>query len=107
MPATSRSQEPVAVRSSVAFGEFYAEIECPRAAAVGGRHGRGLDGSSRSDPKEYPYPVVAGYRGIDLLLWWAGADHRDYPGLVLTCVCDAALARGWAQGYPKRLRSIF
>jgi len=33
-------------------------------------------------------------------IYWAEADHRDSPGLVLTCVCDAELARGWAQGYP-------
>jgi hypothetical protein len=36
----------------------------------------------------------------------AHADHGDSPGLVLTYVCNAALVRGWAQGYPKRLGSI-
>ena len=37
---------------------------------------------------------------------WAGVDHRDYPGLVLTCVCDGTRTR-LGSGYPKRLGSIF
>jgi hypothetical protein len=56
---------------------------------MGGRHGRGLDGSKRSDSEKNNFGtassmviVVSSYQAA-----WAGADHRDYPGLVL--------ARGW------------
>jgi len=56
--------------------------------------------------KQYPYRVVDGYRGVDLLLCVGWVDHRDYPGLVLTCVCDGTRTR-LGSGYPKRRGSIF
>jgi hypothetical protein len=61
------------------------------------RHGRGPYGSSRSDPEKNDIRIPSSLLVV-VSIYQAGADHRDSPGLVLTCVCDAALARGRAQG---------
>jgi len=57
--------------------------------------------------KQYSYRIIDVYRGVDLLLLRGlGDDRRDDPGLVLTCVCDAALTGSWAQGGSKRLELV-
>jgi hypothetical protein len=58
-----------AVRSSVAFGEFYAERKWPRGATLGDDMEEALMAQGEVIRKEqYRYRVVYRYRGVDLLL---------------------------------------